>query len=102
MAYNYIVGQENTALEDAPAVVKNALGRMTWAGRHHANGAKFVDYNEVLALGYFEGGKIGVSVSLFTVDSPTFFAFGSWHTLICTGMLLRRDRVLLLTPTICF
>lgn len=66
MPYNYIVGQENTALEDAPAVIKNALGRMTWAGRHYANGADFVPYNEVLALGYFEGGKIGVSVPPFS------------------------------------
>ncbi|KAK4695373.1 hypothetical protein P7C71_g2375, partial [Lecanoromycetidae sp. Uapishka_2] len=59
MLYKYVVSQDNTALKDAPAVIQNALGRMTWAGRHHANGADFLPYNEVLALGYFEQGKIG-------------------------------------------
>jgi len=62
MPYKFIVAQGcSTALESAPAVIKNALGRMTWAGRHHAQGAHFEPYNEVLALGYFEESKIGVS-----------------------------------------
>jgi hypothetical protein len=60
--YDYIVGQENTALQHAPAVIQKALGRMIWAGRHHAKDTDFVPYNEVLALGYLQDGEIGVSV----------------------------------------
>lgn len=33
---------------------------MTWVGRRHVGNGPEVVFNECLAVGYFEGGKMGV------------------------------------------
>lgn len=60
MPYKFVVPQDSKAFKDAPAVILNGLDRMTWAGRKTVTDGSFVDFNELLALGYFEKQKIGV------------------------------------------
>lgn len=60
MPYKFVVPQDSKAFKDAPDVIMNGLNRMTWAGRHTVTDGSFKDFNELLALGYFEKQKIGV------------------------------------------
>ena len=63
MPYNYVVGHDNsTSLADAPEAIKEAVRRMTWAAKRIVPGGDFVDFNEVLAVGYLEAMKMGVRV----------------------------------------
>lgn len=59
MPYKFVVPQESKAFKDAPSVIMNGLNRMTWAGRKAVADDSFKDFNELLALGYFEKQKIG-------------------------------------------
>lgn len=63
MPYKFVVPQESKAFKDAPSVIMNGLNRMTWAGRKAVADDSFKDFNELLALGYFEKQKIGVNHS---------------------------------------
>lgn len=59
MPYNYVVGHDNsTSLADAPEGIKEAVRRMTWAAKRAVSGDDFVDFNEVLAIGYLETMKM--------------------------------------------
>lgn len=60
MPYKFGVPQDSRPFEDAPEVIMNGLSRMTWAGRKTVTDGSFIDFNELLALGYFEKQKIGV------------------------------------------
>ena len=61
MPYNYVVGHDNsTSLADAPEVIKEAVRRMTWAAKRAVSDDEFVDFNEVLAIGYLETMKMNV------------------------------------------
>lgn len=80
--YKYVVSVGSKGFSEAPDPVLRALLRMRWAGHQvieHAKmsisqlqgngkvevapslGFDFVEFNELLALGYFEGNKINVS-----------------------------------------
>lgn len=60
MPYKFVVPQDSKAFKDAPGVIMNGLNRMTWAGRKAVTNGSFKDFNELLALGYFEKQRIGV------------------------------------------
>ena len=65
MPYNYVVGHDNsTSLADAPAGIKEAIRRMTWAAKRNIADTDFIDFNEVLAIGYFETMKMNVRIFL--------------------------------------
>lgn len=80
--YKYVVSVGSKSFNEAPDPVLRALLQMRWAGHRvieHAKmsaaqlqadskvavapslGFNFVEFNELLALGYFEGNKINVS-----------------------------------------
>lgn len=80
--YKYVVSVDSKSFSDAPDAILRALLRMRWAGHQVIEHAKasvtqlqgygkvevarslefdFVEFNELLALGYFEGSKINVS-----------------------------------------
>ena len=56
---------------EAPPVILKALKRLTWAGKHAVENdmQPFDEFNELLLLGYFEGGAIGVSKIWFYIFS---------------------------------
>ena len=63
MPYDYVVGHDNsTSLADAPAGIKEAVRRMTWAAKRTVTDEDFVNFNEVLAIGYLETMKMNVRV----------------------------------------
>lgn len=80
--YKYVVSVGSKGFSEAPDPVLRALLRMSWAGHQVIDHAKtsvsqlqgdgkvkvapslgfdFIEFNELLALGYFEGNKINVS-----------------------------------------
>lgn len=59
MPYKFVVPQDSQAFKDAPEVIMNGLSRMVWAGRMAVTDGSFIEFNELLALGYFEKQKIG-------------------------------------------
>ena len=88
--YKYVVAVASRSFEAAPDSVLRALLLLQWAGKRVVNNAKasveklqeegevdiarsldfnFVDFNELLALGYFEDDKINVS------EAPFIFPF---------------------------
>ena len=65
LPYNYVVGHDNsTSLADAPAGIKEAVRRMTWAAKRNIPDTDFINFNEVLAIGYFENMKMNVRIFL--------------------------------------
>lgn len=63
LPYDYVVGHDNsTSLADAPEAIKEAVRRMTWAAKRIVPGGDFLNFNEVLAVGYLEAMKMGVRV----------------------------------------
>ncbi|SPO00159.1 uncharacterized protein DNG_03009 [Cephalotrichum gorgonifer] len=104
--YKYVVSVGSKSFSDAPDPVLRALLRMRWAGHkviEHAKmsitqllaegkvevapslGFEFVEFNELLGLGYFEGNKInwhddgedtlGPTVATVSLGSPSTLSF---------------------------
>lgn len=65
LPYDYIVSHEDdsTPFHAAPTQIREVLRRVTWAAQHIVGKDDINPFNEVLAVGYFEGGKMGVSTS---------------------------------------
>ena len=61
--YKYIVKLDSTPFGKAPAVVLEVLQRLTWAGKQAVLDGSFQPFNELLAVGYFEKGSMGVCTS---------------------------------------
>lgn len=61
MPYKYVVAVESKSFGDAPAGIIDALQRLTWAGKRTVQDGAFEEFNELLAVGYFQNGKMGVS-----------------------------------------
>ncbi|KAJ5947833.1 hypothetical protein N7466_000848 [Penicillium verhagenii] len=61
MPYKYVVSVRSKGFDEAPECILRALGRLTWATQEAvtAAGEKALLPNELLALGYFQGMKIG-------------------------------------------
>lgn len=64
MPYKYVVSVASKGFNEAPDGILRSLGRLTWATEQAvtAAGGTVLPPNELLALGYFEGMKIGVSL----------------------------------------
>lgn len=64
MPYKYVVSVASKGFNEAPDTILRSLGRLTWATEQAvtAAGGTALPPNELLALGYFEGMKIGVSL----------------------------------------
>ena len=74
LPYDYIVSHEDnsTPFHAAPTQIREVLRRVTWAARHVVGEQDINPFNEVLAVGYFEGGKMGVCTSPRTkLPSPS-------------------------------
>lgn len=63
MPYKFVVTVDSKPFKGAPQVIMDGLNRLTWAGKHTVGDATFLQFNELLALGYFEEQSIGVSFS---------------------------------------
>ena len=61
MHYKYVVASGSKSFKDAPATVISALHRLNWAGEKTDETGQFKMFNELLAVGYFEGSKMDVS-----------------------------------------
>ncbi|KAJ5786325.1 uncharacterized protein N7503_011537 [Penicillium pulvis] len=61
MPYKYVVSVASKGFNEAPDAILRCLGRLTWATEQAvtAAGGLILPPNELLALGYFEGMKIG-------------------------------------------
>ena len=67
LPYNYIVGHDNsTNLADSPEAIKEAVRRMTWAAKRTVPHGEFLDFNELLAIGYLESMKMNVCALFLT------------------------------------
>ena len=67
LPYDYIVGHEDnsTPFHAAPTQIREVLRRVTWAAQHIVGEQDIINaFNELLAVGYFEGGRMGVCTSL--------------------------------------
>ena len=61
MPYKYVVAVDSKAFSSAPTPIISALKRLNSAAKAAVCDAPFVPFNELLAVGYFEAGKMGVS-----------------------------------------
>lgn len=64
MPYKYVVAVDSKGFDEAPHEILSALGRLTWATQQAASGTgdEYLPPNELLAIGYFESMKMGVSL----------------------------------------
>ncbi|KZF22959.1 hypothetical protein L228DRAFT_283021 [Xylona heveae TC161] len=58
MDYKYVVDVDSKSFQEAPQLITDAVNRLTWAGAYVVNDESFMNFNELLAIGYFEGQKI--------------------------------------------
>ena len=65
LPYDYIVSHadNSTPFHAAPTQIREVLRRVSWAAQHVVGEQDTNPFNEVLAVGYFEGGKMGVGTS---------------------------------------
>jgi len=61
MPYEYVVDVEQNAFRDAPPAILTALHRCEWAAQQSLGQGTYQPFNELLVIGYFENGKMGVS-----------------------------------------
>ena len=66
--YNYVVAVDSKPFSAAPAPILDALQRLAWAGNKSVGDGTFQGFNELLAVGYFEEGKMNVS-SIISISS---------------------------------
>lgn len=60
--YKFVAPVDSLPFSDAPDVILNSLMRMRWAGQETVSQpGEFVPFNELMAVGYFEDGAMGVS-----------------------------------------
>ena len=57
MPYKYIMATESNSF-DKSTIITKALERMNWAGGETVKDGSFGGFNEVLAVGYYQGGKM--------------------------------------------
>lgn len=55
---------DSKGFSEAPHEILESVRRMTWAGKYFITDGSFVDFNELLAVGYMEKCKMGVSASI--------------------------------------
>ena len=74
LPYDYIVSHEDdsTPFYAAPTQIREVLRRVTWAAQHIVDEQDINPFNEVLAVGYFEGGRMGVGTSSQTESNSLF------------------------------
>ena len=74
LPYDYIVSHEDdsTPFYTAPTQIREVLRRVTWAAQHIVDEQDINPFNEVLAVGYFEGGRMGVGTSSQTKSNSLF------------------------------
>lgn len=66
MPYKYAVAVESESFEDCCQSIRSARSRLNWAGRYVAGSSRqHQEFNELLALGYFEKQAIDVSLSTY-------------------------------------
>ena len=63
MPYKFIVAVDSKPFKGAPQVIMDGLNMLTWAGKYTVSEPEFLQFNELLALGYFEEQAIGVCFS---------------------------------------
>jgi hypothetical protein len=70
-----VVSVDSKSFSDAPAQILTALGRLSWATGQAVTraGDTYQAPNELLALGYFEEMKIGVSETSCTTHYGVIF-----------------------------
>ncbi|MCJ1307612.1 hypothetical protein MMC25_001259 [Agyrium rufum] len=56
--YKYIVNVDCKGFKDASLPILQALQRLTWAGKSAVQSENFRPFNELLAVGYLQGGKM--------------------------------------------
>ena len=61
MPYDYIAVADSAPFSEAPDAILRALNRITWAGDHATKGSPHKPRNELLAVGYMEDMRMGVS-----------------------------------------
>ena len=61
MPYKYVVSVNSKGFRDAPSIIPKIVNRLLWAGKKVVNNGTFKNFNELLAIGYFEKQDIGVS-----------------------------------------
>ncbi|ROT34664.1 hypothetical protein SODALDRAFT_285960 [Sodiomyces alkalinus F11] len=89
--YKFVVNVLSKSFEEAPDAILKALMRLRWAGRESVRcttqslATDFVEFNELLSLGYMEGDRIGYhddgedtlgpTVATLSLGSPALMAF---------------------------
>ncbi|MCJ1286510.1 hypothetical protein MMC26_005856 [Xylographa opegraphella] len=59
MPYKYVVAVDSKAFSEAPAPIISALKQLQLAAKVSVHDGSFTSFNELLAVGYFEEGKMG-------------------------------------------
>ena len=70
MPYKYVVAVDSKSFAEAPVEILSAMQRLGWAAKSTIPHGTLQSFNEVLAVGYFESNKMGVSYSFLSSTVP--------------------------------
>ena len=62
MPYKYIVSVDSKSFSEAHPTIMNVLHRLSWAAQKVVHDGSFTEFNELLAVGYFEDQRMNVSL----------------------------------------
>lgn len=62
MPYDYVAAADSAPFSEAPRPIMESLNRLTWAGNVVTKGKEYPPRNELLAVGYMEAQRMGVSL----------------------------------------
>ena len=72
MPYKYIVSVDSKSFSEAHPTIMKVLHRLSWAAQQVVHDGSFTEFNELLAVGYFEDQRMNVSLSR---TSPYHFLY---------------------------
>ena len=72
MPYKYVTETQSEGFGNAPVSILAAVKRLSWAGREIVKDDTFQAFNELLAVGYFEVGKMEVCTISFIFEDTLY------------------------------
>lgn len=72
LPYKYVVDVDSKGFSEAPKQILEGVRRMTWAGKYIVGDEAFKPFNELLAVGYFEGCKMGVRSKSLPLENTAY------------------------------
>ena len=85
LSFFFIKHLDSAPFSEAPPAIMESLNRLTWAGSEAVRGQYYPPRNELVAVGYMETQRMGVSLTQLSNHS------NCCSLIQCSGMMMGRE-----------